>query len=42
MNFNKLKFYFFNRQFRKTKPKNIFYGAQRKEIRKIYEEKKNK
>ena len=40
MNFNKLKFYFFNRQFRKTKPKNIFYGAQRKEIRKIYEEKK--
>lgn len=40
MNFNKLKFYFFNRQFRKTKPKNIFYGAQRKEIRKIYDEKK--
>ena len=40
MNFSKLKFYFFNRQFRKTKPKNIFYGAQKKEIRKIYEEKK--
>ena len=40
MNFSKLKFYFFNRQFRKTKPKNIFYGAQRKEIKKIYEEKK--
>ena len=40
MNFNKLKFYFFNRQFRRTKPKNIYYGTQRKEIRKIYEEKK--
>ena len=24
MYFSKLKFYFFNRQFRKTKPKNIF------------------
>ena len=40
MNFGKLKFYFFNRQFRKTKPINFFYKTQKNEIRKIYEEKK--
>ncbi len=36
MNFNKLKFYFFNRQFRKTKPKNIFLNFNNNKIDKLY------
>ena len=36
-----LRFIYFNRKFRKTKPKNIYINYNRKEIKKIYDFKKN-
>ena len=36
-----LKFKYFNRQFRKTKPKNIYFGYDKNEIKKIYDLKKS-
>ena len=43
MFFERLKFKFFNRKYRKTKPKNFFFYKKKNEIREIFEkQKKNK
>ena len=42
MFFEYLKFRFFNRQFRKTKPQNIFLKREKSEIREMFEKQKNK
>ena len=38
--FSVIKFKYFNRKFRNTKPKNIYHSYGRNEINKIYDSKK--